>query len=81
MAVAQLQMEMSRRLLEIDAARRRSGAWPEFHADWSRSESCPGDRWIYETDGEVASLRLDRTPETPADRPMTWSYSLNASTP
>ena len=77
-AHVQLQLEMSRKLLEIDAVRRKTGRWPVLEEDALESEVCPGDRWLYEARGDVATLRLNRQPEVENERrfPATWSFSI-----
>jgi hypothetical protein len=73
----QLQFELTRKLLEIAATRRSSGAWPVVGAPWLQSRACPVDRWIYSTTGSVASLGLERDMPTSPRIPWVWQFSLD----
>ena len=79
-ARAQLQFELTRRVLEMAATREQTGAWPVASEPWLRSRACPTDRWVYSTDGSVASLRLDREiAPSPGETLAAWQFSLDAS--
>ena len=76
-ARAQLQFELTRKLLELAATRRANGAWPIVGEPWLRSRACPEDRWIYSTTGSVVSLELEREMHAVTGTPMVWQFSLD----
>lgn len=50
LARLELELELTVKLLDLDAARRSNGgAWPEALPGGEISRACPGDRWVYET--------------------------------
>ena len=63
----EFEVELTARLLELEAAHDDSGAWPETLPGDDQSVACPADRWIYDVapDGS-AELALDRAPAWPA---------------
>jgi len=76
---AQLQFELTRKLLEMAATREGTGAWPVSSEPWLQSRACPADRWVYSVEGSVASLRLDREiAPLPGKIPSAWLFSLDA---
>lgn len=78
-AQAQLQFELTRKLLELAATRAETGNWPVGSEPWLRSTACPLDRWIYSVEGSSASLRLDRVVETSdGGTLLAWEFSLDA---
>jgi len=76
-ALTQLQLELSRKLLEMEVSRRETGAWPVESEPWLRSRVCPMDRWVYSVEGSVASLRLDREIEKSRGILAVWEFSLD----
>lgn len=62
----ELDLELTSRLLQLEAACRDTGKWPAALPGGERSEACPQDRWIYEVaaDGSMR-LALSREPSWP----------------
>jgi hypothetical protein len=61
----ELDIELTDHWLALRDARERNGTWPPTLPASPESSACPGDRWIYEFDGDVASLHLSREPAWP----------------
>ncbi len=61
------------------ATRTETGAWPVDSEPWSRSRVCPPDRWVYTTDGTLASIRLEREPAPVTGGFASWGFSLDAT--
>ncbi len=78
-ARTQLQFELTRKVLEMAATRTETGAWPVDSEPWSRSRVCPPDRWVYTTDGTLASIRLEREPAPVTGGFASWGFSLDAT--
>ena len=79
-AQTQLQVELTRRLLEMAATREETGAWPVASEPWLRSRACPTYRWVYSIEGSVASLRLDHElVPSPGEIGAAWEFSLDAA--
>jgi len=83
-ARAEVDLELTEKILDLRAARRQSGAWPATLRGLSDSRACPHGRWVYEvTPGGEASLRLDPVlvwPKVPfgSGLPTRWSSSAPA---
>ena len=62
LARLELDLELTVKLLELDAARRaHGGAWPELLPGSHVSRACPRDRWVYEaTPGGGMTLAFSR---------------------
>lgn len=77
-AHAQLQFELTRKLLEMAATRAETGAWPVASEPWLQSRACLADRWVYSVEGSVAALRLERFIGASAGGiPTAWQFSLD----
>jgi hypothetical protein len=62
-----LRLEMTQKLLQAKEKARETGNWPEQLADLE-SNVCPGERWLYEGNGDTLSLRFSQTPNWLQDR-------------
>jgi hypothetical protein len=59
LAILELDLELTRRLIELEEARRaRDGAWPRSLPGGDVSSACSRDRWIYEVSPE-GEMTLD----------------------
>jgi hypothetical protein len=76
---AQIQFELTRKVLEMTATRETTGEWPVASTPWLQSSACPEDRWVYSADESVASIGFERSIESAGGRPvLSWEFSLEA---
>lgn len=61
----ELDLELTRRVLELEAARAASGRWPAELPGGAASSACPRDRWIYAPADGGMRLGLEREPSWP----------------
>lgn len=77
----QLQVELTRLVLETAAIRAETGDWPVGSDPWLRSRACPGDTWGYEIDDTRVLFRFDRELlPLGAAVPAAWEFSLDGRT-
>ncbi len=57
----EIDLELTAKILQLEAVRRRDGVWPRSLPGVHESSACPGSRWIYEPDTNGAmSIALSR---------------------
>jgi hypothetical protein len=67
-------LELTSQILELRAARRRTGAWPSSLASAGESTACPGSHWVHErTATGERSIALDRK--------LTWPNQMGLILP
>jgi hypothetical protein len=60
LARLEVDVELTRKILEADAARRADGTWPESIPGIEQSKACPHDRWLFTVEAGAATIAFHR---------------------